>query len=134
MNWGLIFLSLLLTVVSYMAFPMIKLMINHGRFEKKRAKKIALWNSIIVGAIFCVLTFALSEPGGTAWNAAPAFFYYLINCVVLTDKNAEAETAEIERVAIEAEAEVEKREEFVEMPISTDLKPFSRKKNKLRVL
>lgn len=84
-----LFLSLILTIVAYMAFPLIRLLINHGRFEKKRAKKIALWNSIVVGAFFCILT--VSGDSGSTWNAAPAFLYYWINCAVLTDKNAPSE-------------------------------------------
>ena len=84
-----LFLSLILTIVAYMAFPLIRLLINHGRFEKKRAKKIALWNSIVVGAFFCILT--VSGDSGSTWNAAPAFLYYWINCAVLTDKNATSE-------------------------------------------
>ena len=79
-------LSLVLTVIAYMAFPLIRLLINHGKFEKKRAKKIALWNSIVVGAFFCILT--ISGDSGSTWNAAPAFLYYWINSAILTDKNA----------------------------------------------
>jgi len=77
--------SLLLTAVSYMAFPLIRLAINHGKFEKKRAKRIALWNSIVVGAFFCIVTIGTSD-GGTTWNAAPAVLYYFINKALLTDK------------------------------------------------
>ena len=84
-----LFLSLILTIVAYMAFPLIRLLINHGRFEKKRAKKIALWNSIVVGAFFCILT--VSGDSGSTWNAAPAFLYYWINCAILTNKNAPSE-------------------------------------------
>ena len=84
-----LFLSLILTIVAYMAFPLIRLLINHGRFEKKRAKKIALWNSSVVGAFFCILT--VSGDSGSTWNAAPAFLYYWINCAILTDKNAPSE-------------------------------------------
>ena len=79
--------SLLLTAVVYMAFPLIRLAINHGKFEKKRAKKIALWNSIVVGAFFCIVTIGTSD-GGTTWNAAPAVMYYFINRALLTDKYA----------------------------------------------
>ena len=87
-----LFLSLILTIIAYMAFPLIRLWMNHGKFEKKRAKKIALWNSIVVGAFFCILTVA--GDSGSTWNAAPAFLYYWINCAVLTDKNATAEPKE----------------------------------------
>lgn len=79
--------SLLLTAVAYMAFPLIRLAINHGKFEKKRAKKIALWNSIVVGTFFCIVTIGTSD-GGTTWNAAPAVLYYFINRALLTDKDA----------------------------------------------
>ena len=85
-----VFLNLILTIIAYMVFPLIRLWINHGKFEKKRAKKIALWNSIVVGAIFCIVT--VSGDSGSTWNAAPAFLYYWINCVVLTDKNAPLES------------------------------------------
>lgn len=79
-------LAILLTAVAYMAFPLIRLAVNHGKFEKKKAKKIALWNSIVVGAIFLVITTAASSDG-TTWSAAPAFLYYWINCTLLTGKN-----------------------------------------------
>lgn len=85
--------SLILTVISYMAFPLIRLWMNHGKFEKKRAKKIALWNSIVVGAFFCILT--VSGDSGSTWNAAPAFLYYWINCAILTDQNASPENKSV---------------------------------------
>ena len=79
--------SVFLTAAIYMAFPLIRLAINHGKFEKKRAKKIALWNSIVLGIFFFFVTAATSEEG-TTWNPAPAFLYYWINCALLTDKYA----------------------------------------------
>ena len=81
------FASLLITAICYMAFPLIRLAINNGKFEKKRAKKIALWNSIIVGAFFGIATIATFN-GGTTWNASPAVWYYFINRALLTDKYA----------------------------------------------
>ncbi len=78
-------LNVFLTAIAYTAFPLIRICINHGRFSKKRAKRIALWNSVIVGFIFCIFTIVLSE-SGTTWNAAPAFLYYWINRAILTDK------------------------------------------------
>lgn len=74
---------LLLTVVSYMIVPILGLMLNCGRYEKAKAKKIALWNSIIVGGIFLILTSALTDK---RWNPAPAILYYGINCAILTKK------------------------------------------------
>lgn len=85
-----IVLSLLLTAIAYMAFPLIKLLTHGGRFSKSRAHKIALWNSIVLGAAFCIATIAVSEDG-TIWNGAPAVLYYWINRSILTDKNAQDE-------------------------------------------
>ena len=87
MDWPSIILSLILTAVAYMTFPLIKLLANGGRFSKNRAHKIALWNSIVLGAVFCIVTIAVSEDG-TIWNGAPAVLYYWINRSILTDKNA----------------------------------------------
>ena len=91
MDWSSIILSLILTAVAYMAFPLIKLLANGGRFPKNRAHKIALWNSIVLGAVFCIATIAVSEDG-TIWNGAPAVLYYWINRSILTDKNAQEDT------------------------------------------
>lgn len=90
MDWPSIILSLVLTAVAYLAFPLIKLLINGGRFAKNRAHKIALWNSIVLGTIFCITTIAVSEDG-TVWNGAPAVLYYWINRSILTDKDKEDE-------------------------------------------
>ena len=91
MDWLSIILGLILTAVAYMAFPLIKLLANGGRFPNNRAHKIALWNSIVLGTVFCIATIAVSEDG-TIWNGAPAVLYYWINRSILTDKNAHEET------------------------------------------
>ncbi len=97
MDISSIILSLLLTAVAYMAFPLIKLFINGGRFARNRAHKIALWNSIILGAVFCIATIAVLEDG-TIWNCAPAVLYYWINRSILMDKNATEETLSEEQI------------------------------------
>ena len=101
MDWGSLFLSFILTIIAYLAFPIIKLLMNQGKFEKKRAKRIALWNSIVVGAIFCIITIATSDVGNT-WNAAPAVLYYFINCAILTEKNAHPEVAKNNNTKLES--------------------------------
>lgn len=83
---GILF-ALIRTAFTYIAFPIIRLIINHGKFGKKRAKKIALWNSIIVGAIYFILT-AISG-SDRAWSPLPAMLYYGINCAILTDRYVE---------------------------------------------
>ena len=82
---------IILTAIVYMAFPLIRLAINRGRFEKKQAKRIALWNSIVLGVFFFIATVAVSN-GESTWNAAPALMYYWINCALLTKKNATSNT------------------------------------------
>lgn len=77
--------SLILTAFAYLAFPLFKLLINGRRFSKDRAKKIALWNSIVVGAFFCIITTSLESV--SAWSASPALLYYWVNSVILTNKN-----------------------------------------------
>ncbi len=79
-----------LTAVVYMAFPLLRLILNKGKFESKRARRIALWNSIIVGGIFSILTTVLLD-SGAHWNAFPAFMYYWINKVVLTNGRKDAQ-------------------------------------------
>ena len=82
---GNLIFSIVLTAIVYMAFPLIMLAINHGKFEKKRANRIALWNSVVLGVFFCILTIAMDSM--STWNAAPAIFYWWINGLILTDKN-----------------------------------------------
>lgn len=79
----LIIINLILTMICYMAYPLIRLKINKGRFIPKQAKRIALWNAIIVGGIFLVI----SSVNGQTWTGGAAFLYYWINEAILTDKN-----------------------------------------------
>ena len=104
MDFGSLLLGIILTAFCYMAFPLIRIAINNGRFNKKRAHKIALWNSIVVGIFFCILTAAVSS---SAWNAAPAVLYYWINRMILTDKTlteksqVESQTNTLEQATIQ---------------------------------
>ncbi len=96
MDFPTILLGILLTAIAYMAFPLVRLIVNKGKFSKKSANKIALWNSIIIGLVFCVATIMLYE-GNISWNAAPAVLYYWINVTLLTDKNANDKTCPLSR-------------------------------------
>ncbi len=98
----MIVLLLILTAFFYMLVPVICLVTNQGRFDKRRAKKIALWNSIVVGAVFLVIT-AMIAPEQT-WSALPAVFYYGINCWMLTGKNATPYHWRIEVVAVNSDS------------------------------
>ncbi len=80
-----ILIGVIITGMSYMIVPLIFLAVNLGKFEKKNARKIAIWNSIIVGLIFCICTIIFND-SRTTWNVTPAFLYYFINCAVLGKK------------------------------------------------
>lgn len=88
MDFTSIIFSLLLTALAYLVFPLLKLFINGGKFPKEKAHKIALWNSIVLGLIFLVITSASSN-GNVTWNAAPAVLYYWINRAILTKKDTD---------------------------------------------
>lgn len=79
----LVFISLAIAAIPYMAFPIIKLILNHGRFAKTQAKQIALWNSVTLGAFS--LWLVISAEG--VWSIVPPFVFYWINRAILTDKN-----------------------------------------------
>jgi hypothetical protein len=76
-------LSALFTAIAYMSFPLLRIWINMGKFERKQAHRIALWNSIVLGISFFFLTIFLDA--GT-WRATPAILYYWINKAILTEK------------------------------------------------
>jgi len=72
-----IIFSLILTIVAYMIYPFIRTKFMNVEYNDNTCKKMALWNSIIVGSVFLILTVALQE--NATWSAGPAFLYYWIN-------------------------------------------------------
>jgi hypothetical protein len=82
-NGILIITNIILTAICYMAYPLIRLKMNKGGFNPKKSQTIALWNAIIVGGMFLVI----SSANGQRWTGAATFLYYYINKSVLTDKN-----------------------------------------------
>lgn len=80
-NWFGLVIGILITCLSYMLIPVI-LKLKNGGYDESKAKKIALWNSIIVGGIYMILTIELMGTS-SAWNAGPAFLYYGINFSLL---------------------------------------------------
>ena len=86
-NWFGLFIGILITCFSYMLIPVI-LKIKNGSYDESKAKKIALWNSIIVGGIYMILTIELMGTS-SAWNAGPAFLYYGVNFSLLKSRNKE---------------------------------------------
>lgn len=86
-NWYGLVIGILITCFSYMLIPVV-LKVKNGSYDESKAKKIALWNSIIVGGIYMILTIELMGTS-SAWNAGPAFLYYGINFSLLKSGNKE---------------------------------------------
>lgn len=82
-NFFTLLLGILFTAIVYMAFPLLRIWINMGKFERKQAHRIALWNSVVLGISFFFLTIFFDAG---SWNAAPAILYYWINKAILTEK------------------------------------------------
>ena len=79
-----VFYDLILTAIGYTAFPVIRRLLNRNAFERDRAKKIALWNSIAVCTIFFVIVITQQDDG--TLRVAPAILYYWVNYFILTAK------------------------------------------------
>lgn len=84
-DWVSVILGVLLTFVCYTAYPFITTKVKRKKYNKKECQKMAMWNSIIVGFIFCVIT-AIFDSNAT-WSAGPAFLYYWINKDLWVDKS-----------------------------------------------
>lgn len=79
-------IALILTVISYLIFPIIYVKKN-GKVSENLGKKLALWNSIICALIFFIVGFCIGlEPSTNSTMFAPAFFYYFIAKSILIDK------------------------------------------------
>ena len=70
-------IGLALTFLCYEAYPFVRVVLMKKKYNEEEAKKMALWNSVVVGFIFLVLTVSTNE--NATWSAGPAFLYYWIN-------------------------------------------------------
>lgn len=84
----IILVGIPLTALCYMIVPFIFVKVLKKKYNKKQAKKLALWNSIIVGLLFLVITVIIYGPTST-WNAGPALLYYMINSSLWVYKGKE---------------------------------------------
>ncbi len=83
----MIFLSLLITVVVYLAFPFFYYL-SEGKIPEKDAKKYSLINCIVCAIIFIIIRVATgSDAIGTA-GFAPAVLYYFIGKAIMAEKPA----------------------------------------------
>lgn len=76
-NYVSLLLNLLLTIVLYLGYPFVNVVLMKKKYTKEECNKMALWNSIIIGLLCLLITTILKS--NVAWNVVPAFVYYLIN-------------------------------------------------------
>lgn len=80
-------ISLLLTIICYLIFPIIYLK-TKGKVAEKKGKKLALWNSIVCATVFFVIGMAIGlQPATNGTMFAPAVLYYFISKFILIDYN-----------------------------------------------
>ncbi len=76
-NMQYIIIDLLITIFGFMIYPFIRIVLMKKVYTEKEAKRMILWNSIIVGIIFFIIVYITTGPN--AASLAPAFFWYYIN-------------------------------------------------------
>ncbi len=79
-----IVIDLILTIFGYLIYPFVRIVIMKHKYTEKQVKNMILWNSIIVGLIFAIITYSLygSNTTTNVINFAPALLYYYINCAL----------------------------------------------------
>ena len=83
-----IVLAIFLTAIAYLAFPVGYYLVK-GKVNEKKAKKMALLNSIICAITFVVIGIAANlQPATNGTMFAPAFLYYFIGKAILSSPNA----------------------------------------------
>lgn len=79
-----ILIGLLLTIFFYEVYPFVRVIIMKKNYDEKQVKKMSLWNSIIVGLLFAIVSFIIDE--NAPMNLAPAVLYYFVNKLVWVNK------------------------------------------------
>ena len=88
MDIAFVIAGIMVITFIYMAFPLFCLVFKDGQYEKKMAKRIALWNSIICGLILLVLIIVVSDDWNiyeVVWSPISALLFYWINRKLLAD-------------------------------------------------
>ena len=78
--------SLLLTIIGYLIFPVIYFF-SLGKVEKQKANKLALYNSIVVACCFALVRGIIGGADTIFSSFAPAVLYYYIVRRILWDKS-----------------------------------------------
>lgn len=88
-----IFLSLILSMLGYLVFPIIYRSLN-GKVSCIKGRKIAILNSVVCCVIFCLIAGIISGGETIITSFAPAVFYYFISKAILIDKDLPEEKKE----------------------------------------
>ena len=80
----MIIIALLSTAILYLIFPILYSQMK-GKVSKKKGKRLALINCIVVAFLCIVISAAMGV--NPAASGAPAFLYYLISKRILIDYN-----------------------------------------------
>ncbi len=83
--FDVIMVGLIITGCAYLIFPICYRCAN-GKVNSKLANKIAIWNSVVVILIFCILRSAITLFQTFFGSFGPAILYYFINKAILSEK------------------------------------------------
>lgn len=83
LSYGNLVFSFIITILAYMIVPIMLRLTNESKYEKKRANKIAIINSIIVSLVFFIIREITGDVENNSIAFAPAFIYYGINLSLL---------------------------------------------------
>ena len=87
MRWRffMVIVDLMITLAVYLVFPLIYVKV-HGKVERKKAKKLAIRNSVLCCVLFFVFRAIVSGGAEVYFSVPVAFFYYFINKKILEDR------------------------------------------------
>lgn len=84
-------LDMFITLIIYLTIPVIYVFAK-GKEDRKKATKIALWNSLIGLVIICAIkNFFIPNSASIIISTAPTVFYFFLNRWILTDKSKSIE-------------------------------------------
>lgn len=88
MNWFIFIKILSLTVFMYLFFPLCYEFL-YGRVSNNKAKKIAVWNSVVCCVICCMIKEWLEADWGVFLSinfSAPIFWYFIVKFILVDKK------------------------------------------------
>lgn len=101
-------LNIVLTAFAYMVFPFLKFFRKKRQYTLKQTQIILILNSIVVEAIFVILSIIL-YPDTYKMDFTPAIFYYVINSIIWARKNRfKSDDNIVEFKSLEEKSQLEK--------------------------